>query len=446
MIVALALSFSTTTCTSRSSPLSARSSPLSASSPWTGVKQLGVSGRSTTANAIAVDPSDQVYAVGTTDGDLDGNTLSGSNDGFITKYSASGEKQWTRLIGQAGAYTSATGVTTDTEGNVFVGGQTGGDLGATPESSGSINFFITKYNPSGQRIWTKVLGVTSKSTVANGLASSSEHLFIAGYTTGGLDGNTLSSDDAIDSFMTTFNKDGDKIRTKQLGIATKSSTTRAVAVDDSENVFITGFTDGNLDSQTLSGNYDGFLTKYNSNGIKQWTSLLGRTGKETYASGCITDTRGHIYITGNTTGALDAASKTSDTKEAFLTQYDSDGQALWTQQLGASVGDTEGNAVSVDSSGNVFVTGGTFASLYQGAPMGFPAYFIAKYDSSGTLLWLKQFGDSDLDTPAKAVAIDSIGNAFITGVTTGGIDGNSISGPGSIDFFITKVNASGTKQ
>ena len=132
-------------------------------------------------------------------------------------------------------------------------------------SSGSADLFVVKYNSSGTKQWTKQLG-SSSSDYAKGVAvDSSGNVYAAGYTNGGLDGNTNSGSN--DLFVVKYNSSGTKQWTKQLG--TSGGRAHGVAVDSSGNVYAAGYTDGGLDGNTSSGGQDIFLVKYNSSGVKQ---------------------------------------------------------------------------------------------------------------------------------------------------------------------------------
>ena len=63
------------------------------STTWTGTKQLGVAGAFTFGTSVATDANGNVYVAGETDGGLDGNTLAGTIDFFVTKYDSTGVKQ-----------------------------------------------------------------------------------------------------------------------------------------------------------------------------------------------------------------------------------------------------------------------------------------------------------------------------------------------------------------
>jgi outer membrane protein assembly factor BamB len=309
---------------------------------------------------------------------------------------------------------------------------------------GSQDFFITKYNTSGTKQWTKQLGVSSKDTYGQSVATdSSGNVFIGGYTTGGLDGNALTGA-WCDFFVTKYNISGTKQWTKQLGASGKDTIGYGVATDSSGNVFIGGLTTGGLDGNTLIGSSDFFITKYNSSGTKQWTKQMGVIPQATQGFGVATDTSGNVFIGGRVTGGLDGNTLTGST-DFFITKYDSSGVKQWTRQLGVSTKDTLGYGVSTDSSGNVFIggytTGGLDGNTLTGGTYDF---FVTKYGSSGAKQWTKQLGAPGKNTYGSSVATDSSGNVFIGGYTTGGLDGNTLTGKN--DFFVTKYDSSGTKQ
>ena len=89
---------------------------------------------------------------------------------------------------------------------------------------------------------------------------------MTGYTYGGLDGNTNSG--GKDIFLVKYNSSGTKQWTKQLGTSS-NDLGMDVTTDSSGNIYVTGYTGGGLDGNTNSGEWDIFLIKYNSSGIKQ---------------------------------------------------------------------------------------------------------------------------------------------------------------------------------
>ena len=122
----------------------------------------------------------------------------------------------------------------------------------------------------------------------------------------------------------------------------------------------------------------------------------------------------------------------------------SDNSTTWsgTQQLGTSSGEV-GYGVTVDSSGNIYVTGRTGGALDSIANSGSSDIFLVKYDSTGEKLWTKLLGTSS-DDYGFGVTVDSSDNIYVTGYTAGGLDNNSNSG--SLDIFLVKFNSDGVKQ
>ena len=144
---------------------------------------------------------------------------------------------------------------------------------------------------------------------------------------------------------------------------------------------MTGYTGGGLDGNTTSGNHDIVLVKYNSTGTKQWTKQLG-TSSGDYGNDVTTDSSDNIYVTGYTGGGLDG-NTTSGNHDIVLVKYNSIGTKQWTKQLGTSVGD-QGLGVTTDSSGNIYVTGLTDGRLDGNTISGGSDIFLVKYNLTGT--------------------------------------------------------------
>ena len=151
---------------------------------------------------------------------------------------------------------------------------------------------------------------------------------------------------------------------------------------------------------------------------------LGSTGNyqlatHDFANGVVTDSSGNVYVTGGTKGGLDGNTSAGNT-DLFVLKYNSSGTKQWTKQLGSS-GRDSANAIAIDSSGNLYVTGMTFGGLDWNTNSGANDLFVVKYNSSGTKQWTKQLGTSKHDR-ARGVATDSSGNVYVTGYIEGGLD------------------------
>ena len=115
---------------------------------WAGTQQLGTSSNEV-VYGVTTDSSGNVYVAGETGGGLDGNSNAGSDDLFVVKYNSSGIKQWTQQLGTS-SNDRARGVATDSSGNVYVTGYTDGGLDGN-SNAGSYDLFMVKYNSSGTK-------------------------------------------------------------------------------------------------------------------------------------------------------------------------------------------------------------------------------------------------------------------------------------------------------
>ena len=135
-------------------------------------------------------------------------------------------------------------------------------------------------------------------------------------------GNTLSSQWTTSTGFVTSSSVVSWSGTKQLGTSS-SDIANGVTVDSSDNIYVRGYTGGGLDGNTNSGNYDIILLKYNSSGTNQWTKQLG-TSSSDLGEGVTVDSSNNIYVTGYTEGGLDGNTNAGG-KDVFLVKYNSDG-------------------------------------------------------------------------------------------------------------------------
>mgnify|MGYP001376632647 CR=1 FL=1 len=421
-------------------------------------KQLGSSGEDV-AIEVAVDSSGNSYVTGYTDGGIDGNSSSGKKDFFLIKYNSSGTKEWTKQEGSSGD-DYAYGVAVDSSDNIYVTGYTDKKLHGN-NNSGRHDMFLVKYNSSGTRQWTKLLGTNNNERAYAVATDSSGNIYVTGITWGGLDGSTKpsycmgyatakASQECTDIFLVKYNSSGTKQWVKQLEGSSKSyDKSQGLAVDSSDNIYVAGFTNGGLDGNTSSGKHDILLVKYNSSGSKQWLQQFGSSNNDMGLEVNV-DSKANIYVTGYTEGGLDGNTNSGE-RDIFLVKYNSSGTKQWTQQLGTPTFD-EGNGVAVDSSDNIYVSGWTRGKLDTYA--GGDDAIVIKYNSSGTKQWTRQFGapsfleksqynsSSQMTTSTDkgiGVAVDSSGNIYVTGNTDGGLDGNTNSGKN--DIFLVKYNS-----
>ena len=368
-------------------------------------------------NGIAEDSTGNIYITGSTGGPLDGKPYSGGRDVFLSKYHRSGILLRTILIGSSG-YDCGYGVETDENNNVYITGNYNNKI------------LISKYDQNLNLIWSK----PEISTGGEGLsitADSLGYVYVTGYTSGALDGN--SNKGGYDIFISKYFDDGTLYWTKQPG-TTSADRGWDIAVSPSGDVIVTGDTEGSLDGNTSCGSLDAFLTCYDSAGNRKWTKQFG-TSTEDYGSGITVDSSGNIYLTGTTWGALKGQTNLGG-KDYFIAKYSPEGDIIWLKQDGCSYEETALD-IALDRYNNLFLTGASYGSLDGTINAGaFDIYFI-KYDISGNHLWSKLLGGSSHEKGERLLLNDS-GNAYIIGYTWGSLYGNTYFG--YTDIFLMKLD------
>jgi len=249
-----------------------------------------------------------------------------------------------------------------------------------------------------------------------------------------------------------------------------------LVLDAADNIYIAGSTFGNTFGDdtfkptpgafqgTFGGKTDAWVAKLNSSGTSLiYATFLGGSGDERIG-GIAVDSSGNAYVTGTTTSKnfpVSAGVFQHDCKlksdgscaSAFVTKLNALGtRVLYSSYLGGH-GTQSGEGIALNSSGNAFVVGGTDAKDFpttagsaQPVPAGGEDAFVAQVSSSGSHLNFSTFlGGADFDV-GNAIALDSSGNAFITGRTlSANFPVKNAFQPGCSGgcSFISKLNTSG---
>jgi hypothetical protein len=303
----------------------------------------------TVPGTVAVGPQDNIYIAGNIY-----SSTSIATDAFFAKYSPQGKLLWIEEFAPIASKNDdyASGIAVDSRGSVFITGPTVFESVIDPFPRIS---YIVKYSSKKKLLWKKVFDFPSGADI---------------------------------------NQSND------------------IAIGDRGNVVLAGGTYGQLGDQSY-GNSDAWLAKYSSQGKLLWKKQLG-TNAEDFASGITVDSRGNIFVTGSTEGQL--GNQSYGRYDAFVVKYSSQGKLLWKKQLGTNAEDFASD-ITVDSRGNIFVTGSTEGQLGNQSYGRYDA-FVVKYSSQGKLLSEIQLGTNAADF-ASGITVDSRGNVLVTGSTEG---------------------------
>lgn len=270
--------------------------------------------------------------------------------------------------------------------------------------------------------WTRQFG-TSASDEARAVSARDFGFAFGGRTHGALPEQTSLG--ASDAFVQLYNRAGVLQWTRQFGTAGGDGVTSvSLAVDGS--VFVTGYV-----TPTDLGSNSYFIRKYAFNGDLLWTH-----SPPWFPKALSVGTDGSVVVVGAVSDALSGQAFLG-VLDAVVQKYDGSGSLLWTRQFGSPEQD-EAVAVSVGGDGSVVIAGNTSGALPGQTNLGGDDVFVRKYDTSGTLVWTRQFGTSSADV-AAGVSVGGDGWVVVAGSTSGALPGQMSFG--NTDAFVQRYDS-----
>ncbi len=396
--------------------------------------------------------------------------------------------QWAKSMGGPGTNTSGSSIISDAFGNVYTAGyMAGGTVDFDPgpsvfnlTSNGFSDFFITKFDASGNFIWAKLIGGPSDDNVGSILLDGSGNIYVSGsfysstidFDPGPGTFNVNSAGD-YDAFILKLDSGGNFIWVKTFG-GVNFDGTGPMKLDAMGNIFLTGTFMGLSDFDPGPGvfnltsaaviDFDIFVSKLDANGNFIWAKAMGGNGIDG-GSSIDVDASGNVYTTGafEVSADFDPGVGTYSLTSAgdydiFVSKLDVNGNFVWTQAMGGA-GQDRGSSICLDGAGNVYTTG-YFKFTADFDPSSSTAFqltsltssestFISKLDNNGAFLWAGAFVASTGVSIGTSITLDVSGNIYTTGYFLGTLDfnpGSSIfnkSSVGSQDIFISKLDANG---
>ena len=342
----------------------------------------GPSGRGDVPIGIVTDDSGNVYITGSSRDALN------ITDYVTVKYNSAGIEQWVRRYnGPGNSFDDAYGIVIDNMDNIIV-------TGSSYRSSVYYDYLTIKYNPSGDSVWVARSpgAVVSTEDVARAIfADDSGNVYVTG--------TRISGPSANDFGTIKYDSTGNELwHSFYSSPGSYDDIALAIAVDDSGNVFATGYIQG-------AGSMRNYATvKYNSSGVEQWVRTYNGPGNDwDEAYSIAVDHSGNAYVTGYSYGV-------GTEGDAATIKYTPAGDTSWIKRYNGPSGNgwDEGITVRTDASGNVYVAGSSYS------PGG--DIFVIKYSSAGDSLWgFRYNGPDNLNDEAKDMTIDALGNLYVTG-------------------------------
>ena len=403
---------------------------------------------------ITVDGSGNAYIIGATRSSNfpTSNPLQpdygGDTDAFVAKLNASGSGLiYSTYLGGSGR-DYGEGIAVDSSGSAYITGFTysvdfpAQDPLQSYHGGGYRDVFVAKLNASGSGlIYSTYLGGSGADHGYGIAVDGSGNTYITGYTrsTDFPTQNPLQPDYGGDTdvFVAKLNASGSTlIYSTYLGGSGRDYS-EGIAADSSGNAYITGDTDSTdfptynpLQSDYSGESRDVFVAKLNTSGSGLiYSTYLGGSSAD-HGEGIAVDGSGNAYIVGYTY-SVDFPTKNplqpdygGDT-DVFVAKLNASGSTLiYSTYLGGSGRDGSHGGIAADSSGNAYITGYTESyyfptqdpiQSYHGG--GYRDAFVAKLNASGSGLVYSTYLGGSSDDQGYGIAVDSLGNAYITGYT-----------------------------
>jgi hypothetical protein len=393
---------------------------------------------------------------------------------------------YSTYLGGTGGDT-AYGIAVDSSGYAYIAGITNSSdfptKGAEQSAShGSGDAFVVKLETTGDAlVYSTYLGGSGADT-AYGLAVAAGDAYVTGFTYSA-DFPTTTDPDAFqltyggneDAFITHLNGSGDKLVYSSYLGGRGADFGESVAVDGAGNAYVTGATQSpdfpllNPLQPTKGGGSDAFVTKLNFTGTGLLYSTYLGGAQADVGQAIRVDSSGNAYVTGYTSSSdfpieNPYQGSIAGPPDAFVGKLNAAGSALVFSTYLGGTGDDRGYGLALDSSGSAYVAGVTQSTDFpttvaalQSANRGKRDAFVSKLSSAGSNLVYSTLLGGSGDDQATAIAVDSSGNAFVTGFTQSsdfptyspvqkilGISGGSFCGASlCTDAFVSQINSSG---
>ncbi|MBA3901008.1 MAG: hypothetical protein H0X62_12510, partial [Bacteroidetes bacterium] len=405
---------------------------------------------------VCVDDDGNVYTLGSITGTVNFDTTSLSGNIFIAKHSPNGKLIWAKTNTVSGVSVINSKIVEKDGFLYFTGAKSNGS---------NTNIYISKFDTAGHFIWDLTTApLTPGNNRGLGLAIENNLIYVTGFfqntvNFGGIFLSAMGSGSfPSDAFVAKYDTAGICQWVKRAGGTNSNSDQgRSVAVDRYGDIVVTGYFGGNGTfgnfSVTQTGlGYDVFTAKYDTQGNCLWVRQ-GVGNSNNIGFGLVTDSNKNVFITGRFSGAsIEFSGTTLTGGPIFIVKYDQNGNLIWAK-TGGGGSQSEGMGVAVDSLENLYVAGvfyldaifDTITVLRPSTPPNGLSAFVAKYDSTGIIQWVHR----SISTNAinhfnhnRSIAIDKIGNAYVTGnfTSTTHFENTVIPTAGGSDIFIAKLN------
>ncbi len=363
-------------------------------------------------------PDGDLYLTGFVDGAMTEDCEAiGQRDIWVGRFALDGEIVWIRQIG-SDLSDNVTGLDIDGEGNIYVTGDTRGDLGGEHNDCSvgcdCQDGFLVKFDADGQELWSLQFGSGADEFVyALGLDAEG-NCYLTGKASGPLPDRP--AEDEGEAFLTKYSPEGSPLWTRQFGHSSREAIWH-MAVDSAGNCYLGGTSAGQWTEQEVRGADDCVLAKFDADGEMLWALQYGTTRGDAICDMRLDEENDELTLYGVTHGQL-VADHAGGGRDVFIIRCDTAGGWIWSDQIGTAEDDRIGNLnLAIDPEGNAYL-GGYTPGRFDGPVYGGGGIYVAIYDVTGEQTHLLQLGNGSYVVPDIFTMLDD-GRLLIAGHSKG---------------------------
>jgi hypothetical protein len=339
-------------------------------------------------------------------------------DAFVAKLDSNGNLLWNTFLGGT-SIDGGYGIALDSGGDIYVTGYSYTSWGKPKHSfAGECDAFAAKLNSQGKLLWNTFIGGKDLDVGKSITLDSSGNIYMTGDSNSTWGSPVKAFSGGCAAFAVKLDSSG-VVQWNTFLSGTDVVYGIDLAVDNRGNVYITGdcWFEWGKPLNPFAGEGDVYVAKLNSNGVRKWHTFLGGEDVD-WGGGIALDENGNIYVTGSSWATWGSPVKSYVRElDAFAAMLNSDGILQWNTFLGGKENDS-GKGISISENGHIYVSGQSRKTW--GKPIipftGKYDAFAASLDSSGALEWNTFLGGSDWDS-GDDLAVDDSGNVYVTGTS-----------------------------
>lgn len=348
--------------------------------------------------------------------------------------------QWQKALGGSGGDV-AYSIQQTGDGGYIVAGYTGSSNGDVTLNHGDYDYWIVKLNATGTIQWQKSFG-GSFFNFARSIQQTTDGGYIVAGSTNSIDGDVIGNHGGYDGWILKLDATGTIQWQKTLGGLFEDGALNVRQTTDGGYIVAgySGSTDG--DVTVNYGGLDYWIVKLNATGTIQWQKTLGGSGRDVAYS--IEQTTDGGYIVAGSSNSYDGdVSGGFGSYDYWAVKLDATGMIQWEKSFGGSLID-EAYSIRQTADGGYIVAGNSNSTDFFIGNHGGDDYWVVKLSEAGVIQWQKTLGGSGYDH-ARSIQQTMDGGYIVAGVTYS-TDGDVTGNHGTYDYWIVKLNATGTIQ